>query len=118
MAGGDGDGYGDYGGGGSVVWEVKVGDGEAATVHQHNTKHGKRSISTGVDKYTKEPGDDPGYFLVNIEKPRVGDIKVKQENGRVEIYLRVNPSDPNVPYKPQISVRWGIDKVDPAATSL
>jgi hypothetical protein len=103
---GESDGYGDFGGGGSVKWEVKVGDGQAATAPGQSSTHGKRHVSDGVDKYEKKAGELPGYFLVNIEPPRNGQIRIKTQGGRLLVYLPVNPTD-GTPYKPQINVRWG-----------
>ena len=114
MANGEGDGYGEFGGGGSVHWMLKVGEGDLPTQEpcDPRDRHAKEKhayIVRGVDTYKKN-GGDPGYFEVILAENRPGDILVKREGDRFKLYFKVNGKDNP---EPQIRVDWGESVIVP-----
>ena len=119
MANGEGDGYGEFGGGGSVHWTLKVGEGDlplqepcdprdrdATEMHAYTVR--------GVDTYKKN-GGDPGYFEVVVVENRPGDILVARDGDSFKLYFRVNGKDKP---EPQIRVDWGESVVVPPRDAM
>lgn len=114
MANGEGDGYGEFGGGGSVHWELKVGEGEPPQQLPRDPKDADcrekhAYVVKGVDTYKKHD-DDPGYFEVSLLESRRGEIYVKHDGQHVKFYFKVNGKGDS---KPQVRVDWGESVVVP-----
>ena len=114
MANGEGDGYGEFGGGGSVHWELKVGEGErpiqvAVDPNDEHTHEKHAYRVRGVDNYKKHDGD-PGYFEVSLLESRHGEIYVKHDGRHIKFYFKVNGKGD---FKPQVRVDWGESVVVP-----
>jgi hypothetical protein len=114
---GDADGYGDFGGGGSVHWELKVGEGLRPVPQPKDPNDAKSNDKhaytvKGVDTYLKKEGGDPGYFEVTLVQGAPGSVLVTTEGNLVKLYLKVNgKEDAN----PQVKVRWGAVVAPPRA---
>jgi hypothetical protein len=114
MANGEGDGYGEFGGGGSVHWELKVGEGEPPVQRPRDPKDADcrekhAYVVKGVDSYKKN-GGDPGYFEVVLVENQSGDILVKRDGNSFKLYFKVNGKDKT---DAQIRVDWGASVVVP-----
>ena len=114
MANGEGDGYGEFGGGGSVHWLLKVGEGdlpkqEPCDPRDRDVVEKHAYTVRGVDTYMKN-GGDPGYFEVILVENQPGDIRVTRDGDRFKLYFKVNGRDKP---EPQIRVDWGESVVVP-----
>lgn len=124
---GEADGYGDYGGGGSVHYSMKVGEGKRPVPKPKDpadeSSPNKHVFTVeGVDTYLKAPQADQGYFEITIQQPLDGSDIIAVANPReVKLYLPVNRLPAGTKYDPalhrQIKVAWGDAVVKPAASS-
>ena len=124
---GESDGYGDFGGGGSVHYSMKVGEGTRPVPRpknpaDQNTPDKHVYLVDGVDTYQKAPQADQGYFEITIKQPLDGsDILAVANPGEVKLYLPVNRLPPGTQYNAdlhrQIKVAWGDAVARPAASS-
>ena len=116
---GEADGYGDFGGGGSVIWEVKAGEIPAPImpIKKNPQPDDHAWVVKGTDKYLSD-GKDPGYFEIEVDQPDEGTIEIKTVGSKLFVYLKVNPTPRRNGrgQQPQISVRWGEKVGTPAGT--
>lgn len=124
---GENNGYGDYGGGGSVHWSMQVGEGKRPVPKPKNPadqNSPNKHVFTveGVDTYLKAPEADQGYFEITIKQPLDGsDIVAVATPGEVKLYLPVNRLPAGTKYDPaahrQIKVAWGDAVAKPVVSS-
>ena len=93
-------GYGEYGGGGSVQWEIDVDDGNLPSV---NEKPGGNPRKYKVKSIDRKGTDDSGrFFVVTLENPTGIEVKGSTVKFKVPI---VNAAGG----KPQVKVEWAFD---------
>jgi hypothetical protein len=123
---GEADGYGDYGGGGSVHYSIKIGEGQRPVPkpkHPADQNSPNKHVYTvdGVDTYMKSPQADQGYFEITIKQPVGSDILAVATPSEVKLYLPVNRLPAGTVYDAlqhrQITVAWGDAVVKPAVAS-
>jgi hypothetical protein len=101
----NGDGFSEVGGGGSVLWKVKIKHGETPTVNpatgpkRPHTANGKDDYETGDDK------DKQQYFEIKIKLPNPNHrLAGKKGNGSWTIYLPISKT----PVSDQVHVGWAV----------
>lgn len=91
-------GYSEFGGGGSVKWEVDVDEGNVPNVNQKPGGNPKRYKVNSLDR---EGTNDTGrYFLVTIDNPN--GIRVTGNS----VTLRVPITNAS---SPQVRIEWALD---------
>lgn len=94
------EGYGQFGGGGSVHWEVDYDRGEDATKRTNGKPRGRTYSGKARDD---EPNEEGRLFLVEIDK---ADIYAMGTTAR-KLVVAVNIGNPK-----QIKVRWAFDQTE------
>jgi hypothetical protein len=101
------DGYGNFSGGGSVIWEVGVKDGDNAA---RNPASGRNYKIGAKDRPTPGGGSDhdAGKFF-QIEIDDASSVRQRTVNGKLYLSVPIRNVSPN---KPQVRVRWSYDDGD------
>lgn len=103
------DGYGEFGGGGSVRWKIDVSDAEAR--HERKQNEARGYVQSGVDKYRK---DDTrvDFFQIAIKRP-VAPHEIRAhiaDDGRLVLYIPIEPHNED-----QIKISWAYADPEGAA---
>ena len=98
------DGQGTFGGGGSVKWNVSVGDGDGPKIKKENGNERAYNVS-GVDKHKKNDGDTTAdFFVLHVQPPDGGRVKIVTESdGGATVYVAIDPKNAE-----QIKVEWAL----------
>lgn len=101
-------GYGEYGGGGSIKWEIDVDEGNLPSI---NEKPGGNPRKYKVNSVDRKGIDDAGrFFLVTLENPT--GIEVKGTTLKFKVPIVNNNS------KPQVKVEWVFETGDQALKDM
>ena len=107
--------YGQFGGGGSVTWEIDVDDGD---IPQTTPKNGKpRGYNVkALDKHGKPDTDkSKDYFEIKLDPGAGGSITMKSVGKTVYLYVQIDPKN-----RDQLKVTWSLkeDQIPKDARSL
>lgn len=101
------DGYGEFGGGGSVKWEIDVNDGDLPSTNPKDPKNTRKYKTTAKDRNGVD--DSGNYLLVEITNPE----SVKVQGNVLTYAVRISKSE-----QAQVRVKWAYKPNDAAMQGL
>jgi hypothetical protein len=101
------DGYGEFGGGGSVHWEIDVNDGDLPATNPKDPENTRKYKTSAKDR--KGIDDSANYILVEIRNPEL----VKVAGDVVTYAVRISKNK-----EVQVKVKWAYGKGDQAMANM
>ena len=115
----NGDGFSEVGGGGSVLYQVKVKNGNAPDVVPPDGGPQQR-VAHGRDAYEAQ-GEETRqhYFEVRIKLPEDGRLRARIQAGALFIYLPIDKTfDPGPNQPKQVRVSWAVRNLPAGLSDL